>query len=342
MIRPAVSSFIAVSRPRGSPRLPLLLIPSSRCAACPPPGTAGTGAEPGTVAPLVERVKGAVVTIQSTKFIRRFAVEDPWTRMMREQFGGPARTRPAREAGGAGLGLHHRQVGHRADQQPRRRRRGRGDRPASRQPPLRRARAGQRSADGRRGRAHRQAARRPADGDAGRFGQGAGGRLRAGDRQPARPRPDRHDGHRQREEPRHRREAGRNRSPLRGLHPDRRRHQPGQLGRAAVQFSRRGDRHQRRHHQPGRGDERRLRHPDQPGAPDRRPDPQVRKGRARVPRRQRRGLHARARGRDARAVRGRVRSSTRSGGGRRRRRPGCGPTTSWSSARASRSTATGA
>ena len=44
----------------------------------------------GTVAPLVDRVKSAVVTIQSTKFIRRFAVEDPWTRMMREQFGAPA------------------------------------------------------------------------------------------------------------------------------------------------------------------------------------------------------------------------------------------------------------
>ena len=64
---------------------------------------------------------------------------------------------------------------------------------------------------------------------------------------------------------------------------------------------------------------------------------QIRKSgtrRARVPRRQRRGLHGRARGRDARAVRGRARSSTRSGAGRRRRRLGCGPTTSWSSARA--------
>jgi serine protease Do len=73
--------------------------------AAPPPGTAGTGAEPGTVAPLVERVKGAVVTIQSTKFIRRFAVEDPWSRMLREQFGMPAprATREKQEALGSGF-----------------------------------------------------------------------------------------------------------------------------------------------------------------------------------------------------------------------------------------------
>jgi serine protease Do len=68
--------------------------------AAPPPGAAGTGAEPGTVAPLVERVKGAVVTIQSTKFIRRFAVEDPWSRMMREQFGMPRpRSQPEKQEG---------------------------------------------------------------------------------------------------------------------------------------------------------------------------------------------------------------------------------------------------
>ncbi|HEY7375835.1 MAG TPA: trypsin-like peptidase domain-containing protein [Polyangia bacterium] len=50
-------------------------------------------------------MKGAVVTIQSTKYIRRFAVEDPWTRMMREQFGGPAprATREKQEALGSGF-----------------------------------------------------------------------------------------------------------------------------------------------------------------------------------------------------------------------------------------------
>jgi serine protease Do len=84
MIRRAVSSFIAAS------------LAASVVRAAPPPGAAGTGAEPGTVAPLVDRVKGAVVTIQSTKFIRRFAVEDPWNRMLREQFGMPA-PRAARE-----------------------------------------------------------------------------------------------------------------------------------------------------------------------------------------------------------------------------------------------------
>src|SRR6476469_5430778 len=85
MIRRAVSSFIAASA-----------LFAAAAHAAPPPGAAGTGAEPGTVAPLVDRVKGAVVTIQSTKFIRRFAVEDPWNRMVRKQFGLPA-PRPTRE-----------------------------------------------------------------------------------------------------------------------------------------------------------------------------------------------------------------------------------------------------
>jgi serine protease Do len=69
--------------------------PAAR-AVTPPPGATTGGAEPGTVAPLVDRVKGAVVTIQSTKFIRRLDVEDPWSRMLREQFGLPA-PRPTRE-----------------------------------------------------------------------------------------------------------------------------------------------------------------------------------------------------------------------------------------------------
>src|SRR4029079_1565332 len=59
----------------------------------PPPGALGEG---GTVAPLVDRVKGAVVTIKSTKFIRRMAVEDPWNQMLRQQFGLPA-PKPQRE-----------------------------------------------------------------------------------------------------------------------------------------------------------------------------------------------------------------------------------------------------
>jgi serine protease Do len=93
MIRAAVSSFIAAS------------LLAAAAAAAPPPGAVGTGAEPGTVAPLVDRVKGAVVTIQSTKFIRRFAVEDPWNRMLREQFGMPAprATREKQEGLGSGF-----------------------------------------------------------------------------------------------------------------------------------------------------------------------------------------------------------------------------------------------
>jgi serine protease Do len=71
--------------------------------AVPPPAAAG---DSGSVAPLVDRVKTAVVTIQSTKIIRRVAVEDPWNRMLREQFGlgGPPRsTRERQEALGSGF-----------------------------------------------------------------------------------------------------------------------------------------------------------------------------------------------------------------------------------------------
>jgi serine protease Do len=68
----------------------------------PPPSIGG---ESGTVAPLVDRVKGAVVTIKSTTFIRRMAVEDPWTQMLRQQFGMPAPQgrREKQEALGSGF-----------------------------------------------------------------------------------------------------------------------------------------------------------------------------------------------------------------------------------------------
>jgi serine protease Do len=61
--------------------------------------------ESGTVAPLVDRVKGAVVTIKSTKYIRRVAVEDPWSQMLRQQFGMPApkAQREKQEALGSGF-----------------------------------------------------------------------------------------------------------------------------------------------------------------------------------------------------------------------------------------------
>ena len=77
----------------------------ARSAPPPPPPAAGGGEYSTSVAPLVDRVKGAVVTIKSTKFIQRFAVEDPWTRMMREQFGMPAprAQREKQEALGSGF-----------------------------------------------------------------------------------------------------------------------------------------------------------------------------------------------------------------------------------------------
>ncbi len=82
-----------------------MLLSATTSRAVPPPGAAVAGVEPGSVAPLVDRVKGEVVTIQSTKFIRRFAVEDPWTQMLRQQFGLPAprATREKQEALGSGF-----------------------------------------------------------------------------------------------------------------------------------------------------------------------------------------------------------------------------------------------
>src|SRR5215471_16323330 len=80
--------------------------PALRAMAAPPVvSPPAASAEPGSVAPLVDRVKGAVVTIQSTKIIRRVAVEDPWSRMLREQFGMPAprATREKQEALGSGF-----------------------------------------------------------------------------------------------------------------------------------------------------------------------------------------------------------------------------------------------
>ena len=82
-----------------------VLLSTTPSRAVPPPGASGPAVESGSVAPLVDRVKGEVVTIQSTKFIRRFAVEDPWTQMLRQQFGLPAprATRERQEALGSGF-----------------------------------------------------------------------------------------------------------------------------------------------------------------------------------------------------------------------------------------------
>jgi serine protease Do len=110
-----VAARIAAARSPGAPRvllasalvsLAVLSSPSTARAAPPLPPPPVVAAEQGSVAPLVDRVKGAVVTIQSTKIIRRVAVEDPWNRMLREQFGlgGPPQgTRERQEALGSGF-----------------------------------------------------------------------------------------------------------------------------------------------------------------------------------------------------------------------------------------------
>jgi serine protease Do len=61
-----------------------------------------------SVAPLVDRVKGSVVTIQSTKLIPRVVVEDPMMQMFRRQFGlGPPSSRPETQRGlGSGFVVH--------------------------------------------------------------------------------------------------------------------------------------------------------------------------------------------------------------------------------------------
>ncbi|HVV16572.1 MAG TPA: trypsin-like peptidase domain-containing protein [Polyangia bacterium] len=89
------------ARTRAAVTLAVALRAAGTAHAAPPPGSG----EAGSVAPLVDRVKGAVVTIQSTKFIRRFAVEDPWTQMMRQQLGlaPPRATRERQEALGSGF-----------------------------------------------------------------------------------------------------------------------------------------------------------------------------------------------------------------------------------------------
>jgi serine protease Do len=104
MTRPGALSSTAASA-AGVVLILILGAGSPAHAVAPPPGAAVPGVEPGSVAPLVDRVKGAVVTIQSTKFIRRFAVEDPWSRMLREQMGlpGPKATREKQEALGSGF-----------------------------------------------------------------------------------------------------------------------------------------------------------------------------------------------------------------------------------------------
>ena len=108
------------------------------------------------------------------------------------------------------------------------------------------------------------------------------GRLRRRHRQSLRPAAHRHLRHRQRPRPlRH--QPGR----LRGLHPDRRVHQSGQLRRRAGESQGRARRHQQRHPLAQRRQHRhRLRHPGQHGAQHHGPAAQVRLREARVVRRE--------------------------------------------------------
>ncbi len=59
-----------------------------------------------SVAPLVERVRDSVVSIQSTKYIQRVEREDPWTQFFRERMGlggGPKTERQAQQSLGSGF-----------------------------------------------------------------------------------------------------------------------------------------------------------------------------------------------------------------------------------------------
>ena len=75
-----------------------------------------------------------------------------------------------------------------------------------------------------------------------RFVEDAGGRLGDGDRQPLRPRRQRHGRHHLRHQARHQFR------PLRRFPANRRSHQPRQFGRAAFQHGRRSDRREHGHH----------------------------------------------------------------------------------------------
>ena len=104
---------------------------------------------------------------------------------------------------------------------------------------------------------------------------------------------------------------------LRGLHPDRRVHQPGQLGRAAAEPGRPRGGHQHRHRLERAGH--RLRDPDQHGARHHDPAHQSREGGARLARHRHPGSEPRA-GRGLRREGGRGRAGGRRDEGRSRRR----------------------
>jgi len=85
--------------PAKAPAVPVPL-PQVAAADVPAPGEMRD-----SVAPLVDQVKTSVVTILSTKIIRRVLREDPWSAMLREQFGlgGPQATQERSQSLGSGF-----------------------------------------------------------------------------------------------------------------------------------------------------------------------------------------------------------------------------------------------
>ena len=137
--------------------------------------------------------------------------------------------------------LHHRSVRPRRHQQPRDRRRRRDQRHPQRrhQAPGRAGRQGLKERSGAAARAFRQAAQ---GGEVRRQRQAAAGRMGHRHRQPVQPRRHGDCRHRLGAQPRHQFGS------LRQLHPDRRRDQPRQFRRPAVQPQRRRHRHQHGDH----------------------------------------------------------------------------------------------
>jgi serine protease Do len=105
-----------------TPAAPLLALDAQPRAPSPPPVVAQAAPGPGpavpdvatpgemrhSVAPLVDRVKAQVVTILSTKIVRRVVREDPWSQFLREQFGaggGPRVAQQRAESLGSGFVL---------------------------------------------------------------------------------------------------------------------------------------------------------------------------------------------------------------------------------------------
>ena len=201
-------------------------------------------------------------------------------RVLRAAFPGAAATAAQPAHGGPRLGRHRHGRRLHPHQQPRGRRRRYSARRADRPPLVRRQ--GRRHRPGDRPRGAEDRRHQPAHAAVRRLVEGQGRRRRARDRQPARRRSDGDDGHRQRQG------ALDEQRGLRGLHPDRRAHQPGQLRRRVDQRDRRAGGHQLADpHAIGRQHRAWLRHSVEHGAAGDGPAADRRQGRARPARRER-------------------------------------------------------